>query len=61
MHQNFTVGAYFSSSKDPGEARMASLQHDSEGNTVLFDPPVYRQRYNWVVQMIKQLRPKKAS
>ena len=39
---------------------MASSQHDSERNDLMFDPPVYKQRYNLVMQMIKQLCPKKA-
>jgi len=33
-------------------------KHDTECSYIMFDPPVYKQRYNWVIKAIKQLSPK---
>jgi len=37
----------------------SETKHDAECSCILFDPPVYKQRYNWVIKAVKQLNLKK--
>jgi len=46
------MAAEFSTETDGGDGG------DAECSYIMFDPPVYKQRYNWVIRTIKQLKSK---